>query len=129
MISALKRLDRIPDAVMVNGHGIAHPRRFGLASYLGVVLGLRNIGIAKRRLVGDEVGSSLLLDGEEVAKILRSGNVKIYVSVWHRISLEEAVRLVEATLVQEGSFPSLIRQIKNHLHKDNMMKLKIIVLL
>ncbi|MGC8970146.1 MAG: endonuclease V [Conexivisphaera sp.] len=110
MVSVIRRLSERPDALMVNGHGIAHPRRFGLASHLGVVLGLRSIGVARRRLVGEEVGQSLILEGEEVARVLRSGRLKIYVSVGHLISLEEAVRLVEATLVSEGKLPLPVQE-------------------
>ncbi len=110
MISALNRLRGRPDVLMVNGHGLAHPRRFGIASHLGVVLGLRSVGIAKSRLVGEEVGDTLVVDGEEVAKIIRSGRLKIYVSVGHGISLEDAVRLAEATLTEAGKLPLPVQE-------------------
>jgi deoxyribonuclease V len=110
MISALRRLSGRPDAIMVNGHGLAHPRRFGIASHLGVVLGMRSIGIARSRLIGDEVGPSLMMDGEEVARILRSGRLRVYVSIGHMISLDEAVRLTEATLDVPGRLPRPVQE-------------------
>ncbi|MGC8848017.1 MAG: endonuclease V [Conexivisphaera sp.] len=113
MITALRRLRYRPDALMVNGHGIAHPRRFGIASHIGVVLGIKSIGIAKSRLMGEEVNGSLIMDGEEVARILRSGRMKIYVSVGHGISLEEAVRLTEATLTETGKLPLPVQEAHN----------------
>jgi deoxyribonuclease V len=105
MISALRRLRARPDAIMVNGHGVAHPRRFGIASHLGVVLNVRSIGVARSRLVGSEAGRSVILDGEEVARILINGRMRIYVSVGHGISLDEAVGIVEAALTRRDSLP------------------------
>ncbi len=53
VIEALGRLTQRPDVILVDGQGIAHPRGIGLASHLGVVLGISAVGCAKQRLVGD----------------------------------------------------------------------------
>lgn len=99
-LTALDRLSTRPDLVICDAHGIAHPRRFGLASHLGVVRNMPTIGCAKRRLVGshDEPaaarGSSALLldDGVVVGAALRTQDAirPVYVSVGHRVSLETA---------------------------------------
>jgi deoxyribonuclease V len=52
IIAALPRLRRTPDGLMVDGHGIVHPRRCGIASHLGLIVGLPSIGCAKNRLIG-----------------------------------------------------------------------------
>lgn len=95
---ALRKLKSVPDLVLCDGHGIAHPRRFGLASHLGVLDDIATIGCAKTRLHGTheepapERGShARLLDSTEVigAALRTQSNVKpIYVSIGHRVSLE-----------------------------------------
>jgi len=53
IIKAYRKLKRKPDVLMVDGHGIAHPRGIGIASHVGVLLDTASIGVAKKRLVGD----------------------------------------------------------------------------
>jgi deoxyribonuclease V len=106
LIQALKRLETSPELFLCDGHGIAHPRRMGLAAHLGLILDRPAIGCAKSRLVGEfslpapEKGSrsELRLDGEAVGAVLRTrGGVKpLYVSPGHRIEINGAVRLVLA---------------------------------
>jgi deoxyribonuclease V len=95
-----------PDLIMVDGQGIAHPRRLGLAAHLGLLLDVPAIGCAKSRLCGaheapgNEAGSRAdLTDGDEViGAVLRTktGVKPLYISIGHRIGLEEAVRWVLA---------------------------------
>jgi deoxyribonuclease V len=80
LIEALGALSRRPDLILVDGQGIAHPRRLGIAAHLGVLLGLPAIGAAKSRLTGtaDEPGtargcrSPLLDGGERIGTLLRT---------------------------------------------------------
>jgi deoxyribonuclease V len=107
-VAALRLLARTPDLLMVDGHGIAHPRRLGIATHLGVLTGLPSVGVAKSRLVGrhDEPGATrgsrttLSHQGEVLGVVLRSRARArpLYVSPGHLVSLDQAVRLVEATL-------------------------------
>jgi deoxyribonuclease V len=93
-----------PDAVMCDGQGLAHPRRLGIASHLGLWLGLPTIGCGKSRLTGqhDEPGpiagdTAPLLDGDEViGSVVRTKarTRPLYVSPGHRIDLASSVRLV-----------------------------------
>ncbi len=109
-LTALALLERAPDLLMVDGHGIAHPRRLGIASHLGVLTGLPTIGVAKSRLVGEHEppglarGSRVPLThkGETIGTVLRSrdGARPLYVSVGHLVSTEQAVDLVLATLTR-----------------------------
>jgi deoxyribonuclease V len=106
ILAALRRLTEPPDLLLVDGQGLAHPRRFGLACHLGVVTGLPSIGVAKSHLAGsfDPPGpergqrSPLILDGDVVgaALVTRSGVRPVFVSVGHRVGLETAIELVLA---------------------------------
>ncbi|WP_459750541.1 endonuclease V [Streptomyces sennicomposti] len=100
VLAALDALDRPPGLVVCDGYGLAHPRRFGLASHLGVLTGLPVIGVAKNPFTfahadpGTPRGSaSPLLDGgEEVGRALRTrdGVKPVFVSVGHRTTLDNA---------------------------------------
>jgi deoxyribonuclease V len=104
ILAAFEKLTVTPDLVMVDGQGIAHPRRIGLASHLGLCLGMPTIGCAKSRLIGEyaepanEAGSyTELRDNGEVigaAVRTRAGVKPVYVSIGHMIDLPSAVRLV-----------------------------------
>jgi len=104
VIAALERLRTRPQLIVCDGHGVAHPRRFGLASHLGVVLDVPTIGCAKSRLVGthddpppERGGSAPLTDGgETVGAVLRTQHSvrPVYVSTGHRVGLETACRWV-----------------------------------
>lgn len=95
------------DVYMVGAHGLAHPRRAGLACHLGVTLNKPTLGVAKSRLCGeakeppDTRGAySLLRDGGEViGAILRTqvGTKPVYVSIGHKLSLETAIRMTIET--------------------------------
>jgi len=107
ILEAFGRLETTPDLLLFDGQGIAHPRRLGIASHIGVLTDLPSIGVAKSRLTGRPAGRldeekgawQPLLDGDEVVgALLRTRtNVKpVYVSIGHRVSLETAVRYVLA---------------------------------
>jgi deoxyribonuclease V len=101
LLKALEKLKITPDIVLVDGQGFAHPRRFGLASHLGLILDIPTIGCAKSRLCGTyeepctEAGCfSDLMDSNEVIGAVvrtRTGTRPVYVSVGHKISLRQAV--------------------------------------
>jgi deoxyribonuclease V len=104
VLDALQNLRRLPDMLLCDGQGRAHPRRFGIASHLGVLTDLPAIGVAKSRLVGthaplaEEKGARQPLydKGELIGMVLRSrsGVRPLYISAGHRISLETAVDYV-----------------------------------
>ncbi len=106
VIAALERLQHLPDLILCDGQGYAHPRRFGLACHLGVLTDLPTIGVAKSRLIGEhdplpeEKGAWVpLRDGDEVIGAVlrtRTGTRPLYVSIGHRVSLPTAIELVLA---------------------------------
>jgi deoxyribonuclease V len=109
-LAALRQLTLAPDLILYDGQGIAHPRRLGIASHLGLVTGIPSIGVAKTRLVGEHAPVPegrgewvpLLDRGEIVGAVLRSraGVKPLYVSIGHRIGLETAVRWVMACVTR-----------------------------
>ncbi len=106
VLGAFARLRQQPDLVMVDGQGIAHPRRLGIASHLGLWLDLPTIGCGKSILVGhhaqlsEEQGSwvPLVDEGETIGAVVRTrAHVKpMIISLGHRISLETSLRYVLA---------------------------------
>jgi len=105
-LAAFEQVENTPDLVMVDGHGIAHPRRFGIASHLGVLLDVPTIGCAKSILVGraETPGPNpgdwtpLVHSGETIGAALRTTKRggPMFVATGHRVSLESAIRLVLA---------------------------------
>lgn len=104
ILLAFEKVQEAPDLLLADGQGVAHPRRFGLACHLGLVLDLPAIGCAKSLLVGrqallDESAGSqaeVIDRGQVVAVALRTKqrSKPIYVSVGHKIDLPTAVNLV-----------------------------------
>lgn len=103
LLEAFRRLEKKPDLIFFDGQGLAHPRRLGLASHLGLFLDTPSIGCAKSRLVGrytqppENKGSWTRLThrGELVGAVLRTrrGVSPVFVSVGHRVDLDSAVSL------------------------------------
>ncbi|MDQ7054638.1 MAG: deoxyribonuclease V [candidate division KSB1 bacterium] len=104
LLAAFEKLHTVPDAVIFDGQGIAHPRGMGIASHMGLWLRLPTAGCAKNRLVGEyePVGkvkgasSPLRYHGEVIGAVVRtrSGVKPVFVSPGHWISVEDSVRLV-----------------------------------
>lgn len=104
MLNAARQLKTHIDAYMVDGQGRAHPRRIGLASHLGLWLDRPTVGCGKSRLCGEFVepgmrrGASrrLVHQGETIGRVVRTrdGIKPLFVSVGHRVTLDDAVRLV-----------------------------------
>ena len=104
IIEALKKIKKIPDVILCDGQGIAHPRRFGLACHIGVLTDIPTIGVAKSRLIGEyeslelEKGSmvSLKSGSEIIGKVIRSRtNVKpLFISVGHKVDLDKCLEIV-----------------------------------
>ncbi len=106
VLAALQGLSRRPDLVICDSQGVAHFRRFGLASHLGLLLDLPTIGSAKKRLIGrfeppgDERGDWSALSDEEsgdvIGRVLRTqaGVRPMFVSIGHRVSLDTAAHWI-----------------------------------
>ena len=105
-IAAVEKLKLSPDAFIIDGQGIAHPRRLGIASHLGLFFNKPTIGCAKSRLIGEfeppplKKGTySLLKDGKEIiGAVLRTRKAvkPVFVSVGNKCMLKDAIRIILA---------------------------------
>lgn len=110
VLEALEQLNELPDMLLCDGQGIAHPRRLGIASHLGLLIDRPTIGVGKSRLIGthEEPGvvkgqwQPLIDKDEEVGCVLRSRtNVKpLYISPGHRVGLTSAREWVMRCLIK-----------------------------
>ena len=104
ILAALEKITTVPDLILCDGQGLAHPRRFGIACHLGILLDLPAIGVAKSRLIGthkpvpERKGSWVpLMDHNDLigaAMRSRDGTNPLFISIGHHISLPTAIDLV-----------------------------------
>ncbi len=110
LVEAYQALERKPDVILVDGHGISHPRGLGIASHLGVLLDCPTIGVAKSILIGKPEGElgpdpgeqvPLMWKGQHIAQVLRTRKRSnpLYISIGHKVSLETAVEIVQTCLI------------------------------
>src|SRR3989338_5143636 len=105
---AFSKLKNKPDVLLVDGNGVLHPLRCGLASQLGVELDQPTIGVAKTRLLGEEDEAGNIRVGKDIigAEFKAKEHAKpIYVSVGHKVSLERAVDIVQKTTQPPHKLP------------------------
>ncbi len=103
-VKALEKLTVAPDLILCDGQGLAHPRRFGIACHIGLIVDVPTVGVAKSLLVGkfENLGETrgstapLMHRGEQVGVVLRTKDKvqPVYVSIGHRISLKTATGFV-----------------------------------
>lgn len=134
LLEAWKKLELHPDLIVCDGHGLAHPRRFGLACHLGVVLDIPTLGCGKTRLFGDfetpaeERGSVAALfaedNGEQVGNVLRTqpGINPVFVSPGHKISIATATDIV-LKMAAEYRLPETTRK-ADHYGREAMLAYK-----
>lgn len=119
VLDAFESIRDEPDLIMVDGQGIAHPRRFGIASHLGLILDKPTIGVAKSRLTGrhaeveQQPGSQAYLYDDDaiigVAIRTKARTKPVYVSVGHKLDLETALHYVLSS-IRGYRLPEPIRQ-------------------
>lgn len=109
VVAAAEKLRSGPDMFLVDGHGRAHPRRFGLACHVGLALNKPTVGVAKSNLYGwVRKGKIVDPDGTLLGRVLESGrNRAFFVSVGHKVSLADAFDAVRSSLVE--SYPAPLR--------------------
>lgn len=97
MMGAITKAKVKPDVVMVDGFGTNHPRRCGIATYVGVKLDMPTIGVGKSFLCGEVKGDYVYQDDEKVGKMIydKKSSKPIYVSPGHRVSLKTSVNIVK----------------------------------
>ena len=108
VLRAIRALRAKQYICLVDAHGLAHPRKFGLACLVGVALNRPTIGVAKSLLYGRVQGKEVLdMEGHPIARLaqLPQSGKTVYVSVGHKISLKDAVEIVKHCLTPRGPAP------------------------
>ncbi|MBN2043135.1 MAG: endonuclease V [Candidatus Aenigmarchaeota archaeon] len=117
VINVYRMLEKEPDVIMVNGHGIIHPVRAGLASHVGVMLEKPSIGVAQNKLVGEfkvpsELGdfNQITFEGSQIGWVLKTmeGFGHIFISPGHKVSLERSLGITKHC-IRENKLPEPIR--------------------
>lgn len=111
IIKTLKLLQNRFDLLLIDGHGVLHPRRCGLASYVGVMLDTPTIGVAKSLLCGDIKENDYIdLDGVVSGfRMVKKNKKPIYISVGHKINLINAKRIIEELVKPGERIPEPLR--------------------
>jgi deoxyribonuclease V len=111
ILTTLKSLKNHFDLLLIDGHGLLHPRKCGLASYIGVLIDKPTIGVAKSLLCGSIMeDQSIEYDGTVLGfTIKKEGKKQIYVSVGHKISLTTAIQIIKKITKKEEWIPEPLR--------------------
>jgi len=110
ILESYYNLESEPDVIMIDGHGIAHPYKAGLAAYVGVELAKPTIGVAKNLLVGEQKDSDIIFEGEVVGKAVKTREFArpVFVSPGNMISIGTAAELVKKCIVPPHKIPEPI---------------------
>lgn len=104
----------LPDLLIVDGHGLAHPRGFGIASHVGLVLDKPSIGVAKKHLAGkieEKDGRKIIVVKDTpVGEVVKTSKSEIYVSIGYKITLEDAVTTVKNLLTPSHKLPKPLQE-------------------
>ncbi|MFW9943712.1 MAG: endonuclease V [Candidatus Sifarchaeia archaeon] len=127
LVELLRNLDET-GPILIDGNGVLHPRRLGLASHLGVHLDLQTIGVAKKLLLGEiqprQGNAARIIDGHDCIGVglwLGKRKKPVYVSLGHRISLDTAVTVVEQASID--GYPEPLRR-AHSLSKETIQSLR-----
>lgn len=108
MIKAYEKLGSDADLIIVDGHGVTHPRGLGIASHIGIVVDRPTIGAAKRLLCGDLIkaqDAEYIVVNKEIGGIALSfGSKKIYLSIGHKVSIDY-IKLIAPKLFKDHYLP------------------------
>ena len=124
ILTTLKLLKNQFDLLLIDGHGLLHPRKCGLASYIGVLIDKPTIGVAKSLLCGSIKKDQFIeYDATVLGFTIKKGDKKqIYVSAGHKISLTTAIQIIKNLIKKEEWVPEPLRiadlNSKNHLNFD-----------
>ncbi|MCX8191290.1 MAG: endonuclease V [Nitrososphaerales archaeon] len=124
MIESLNRLKKLPDLLLVDGHGLAHPRKAGLAVFIGVLMDKPTLGVAKSLLTG-KVGkysgnfAPIIVDGLKVGYVVKSEGAKpYYVSPGHRVTVKDILKFIRYIGVD---YPKVLKE-AHRISKEGLRK-------
>jgi deoxyribonuclease V len=111
LLKIVRLLKNLFDVLLIDGHGILHPRKCGLASYVGIMIDKPTIGVAKNLLCGSILGSNYVEYNKTILgyTIKKNNKKNIYVSVGHKISLETSIDIVKKLTKKTEFIPEPLR--------------------
>ncbi|MGE3859806.1 MAG: endonuclease V [Nitrososphaeraceae archaeon] len=111
ILKSLKLIKNSYDVLLINAHGVLHPRLCGMACYIGIMVDKPTIGIAKKLLCGLVLKNNYVeYDGRVLGyRIKKSNKKEIFVSVGHKISLLTAINIIKELIKDNESFPEPLR--------------------
>jgi deoxyinosine 3'endonuclease (endonuclease V) len=111
LLKIVRLLKNLLDVLLIDGHGILHPRKCGLASYVGIMIDKPTIGVAKNLLCGSILESSYVEYNKTILgyTIKKNNRKDIYVSVGHKISLETSIDIVKKLTKKSEFIPEPLR--------------------
>jgi deoxyribonuclease V len=111
LLKTLRLLKNTFDLVLIDGHGILHPRKCGLASYIGIMIDKPTIGVAKSLLCGSILKNNYVEYNKTILgyRISKNDKKNIYVSVGHKISLETAIDIIKKLTKKSEFIPEPLR--------------------
>jgi len=119
IVESVNKLENKPDILLVDGHGIAHPRKIGLASHVGLLLDIPTIGIAKNLLCG-EIKNNRVILGEKILGFCFIGKENaspLFISPGHRISLKTSLEIVRNCMRLPHKLPEPLHLAHRHANK------------
>lgn len=122
IVEVINQLENRPDILLIDGHGIAHPRKIGLASHVGLLLDIPTIGVAKNLLCGKIKDGKIMVDdnirGSEL--ITKEHANPIYVSPGYRICLKSSLEIVKSCIKLPHKYPEPLHLA--HIYAKKIMK-------
>ena len=111
LLKIVRLLKNLFDVLLIDGHGILHPRQCGLASYVGIMIDKPTIGVAKNLLCGSILESNYVDYNKIILgyRIKKNNKKDIYVSVGHKISLETSIDIVKQIIKKSHFIPEPLR--------------------
>lgn len=122
VMEAFNKLEQKPDVLMINGNGILHSRRMGMASHLGILLDTATVGIAKRHSLGEIKEKTIYVDKEARGYefISREHAKPLYVSPGHKVSLKTSLEIAKKCIIYPHKLPEPLHLA--HRHADRVKK-------
>jgi deoxyribonuclease V len=119
IVDAITKLEQRPDILFVDGNGILHPRKIGLASHIGILLDMPTIGVAKKLSLGKISEGKIKVDGEVLGVEVKTKEYAkaIYISPGHRVSMRTAEKFVREAIVGGHKMPEPLHEARKYVNK------------
>ena len=109
ILKILNKVRKLPHVLLIDGNGMLHPRKLGIATIIGIKTKLPTIGIAKNLLLSSNVvkrvGDEIYINGEIVGKVLRMNDKELYISVGSNIDLNTSIKIVKEFSIEKYPEP------------------------